>query len=211
MATSYLSSREANQDNTTNITDQLATMIASQNQLFTKILSDSLSQKSPAVNVYNSLCHLHKPALLNKETQTSTVFRSDPLPPPIVLNLEPTVARAIDSDVSMQLSQDESIDEIVLACTVCDMILETSDRLDHHMETVHGNSPENSIDDEHCKCNYCDEVFPTSAILHEHTEACHDPTDISVGTSELSPPAVLEVTPLSSSRQSPTTSNQEPL
>ena len=190
-------------------------MIASLNQLITKLISEPLAQRSPAVNVYNSLCHLHKPALLNKETQTSTVFHSDPLPPPIVLNLEPTVARAIDSDVSMQVSQDESIDEIVLACTVCDMILETSDRLDHHMETVHGNSPENSIDDEHCKCNYCDEVFPTSAILHEHTEAWHDPTDISVGTSELCPPAALKETPLSSSanssRQSSTTSNQEPL
>ena len=246
VATSYLSSREGNQDNSTNVTDQLAAMIASLNKLITKLVSEPIVQKSPSVNVYNSLCHLQKPALLNKATQTSTDLSSDP-PPTSALNMEPTtVASASDTDTNNQLSQNASIDEIVLACTICDRVLETSDQLDHHMEAMHGNSPllgiipENRSDDKDRKCDHCDEVFSTSDLLQthksekhpadflqcskcmlrfqdstqlrEHTVTLHDPTEVSAGTCEPRPPAVLKeaqsTSSSTSSRQFSATSNK---
>ena len=100
------------------------------------LLTDQSSGHNQSVNVYNNACHLKKPEITNKTTQT------------------------IESLNANAKSDDELIEfvEEVLKCTICNKTFDSSTHLEDHIEAAHGQLSLLS-------CCSCDAKFPNAMQL----------------------------------------------
>ena len=157
VATSYISSRDANNQHATGTitTDQISSVKDSLNLLQLKIasLSDQSASRAPSVNVYNN-CHPHRPEVSSKASQTT---------------------RDSDSPVSVtpcMITTNEEDIEVMLSCTLCNKSLGSSIDLDNHLESEHGQIPHVSSKHGH-PCDYCADQLATKEHLQEHISMHH--------------------------------------
>ena len=151
-AASFISDRGTGESTSSNTSsDSLSRLNDSLNLLMTKLalLTDQSSAHNQSVNVYNNACHLQKPEIVNKTTQT------------------------VESMDAYDKSGDKQNDfvEDVLKCTICNKTFETSTHLEDHIETAHSQLSLLS-------CCSCDARFSSTKQLEEHISQRHVPLSL---------------------------------
>ena len=195
VATSYISSRDqatplrdTNLLNDTPATkDIISRLLESMHTLHGKV--DTLAAVSqvsaPPVNIYNNT----GPGCIQTRSNTAsqTLAMTDPvsdLNQPVQLieytpAAEPTES---SSDTSPTLpSAQTAIEETenILACTLCDEVLDSIALLESHLDSAHSNPPNvaisvNNVNDSHDEqCDYCGLNFQDRKQLQEHISEKH--------------------------------------
>ena len=79
------------------------------------------------------------------------------------------------------LNEENEGSESILACTLCDKLLDTSAHLDDHMESVHAYTPPYNLNSSEKKicCEYCAKIVTTMHSLKEHIVRFHQADGIS--------------------------------
>ena len=162
VAKSYMSSRDTpHTDDNHVVSEQHNKLLTSLSLLLAKLntISDNLNVKSQEVNVYNSTCHLQKPHIADKTTQTHPNI--------------PKLSEVLNQEIQTE-PENLTETEIILTCTHCLKTFQTNGQLDDHMERSHENNTTKSKDQQNLLCcDFCDLTFSTTSYLQAHISTNH--------------------------------------